>query len=204
MNKYEIRCVKMNEFRMETDGDTVRLVGHAAVYNSFSEDLGGFKEIIRPDAFTRTLANRPDLRFLIGHDGLPLARTASGTLHVSSDERGLAFNASMDKSDPDVQRIIPKIKRGDLTQMSFGFRCMKDNYRTENGQVIRELHDCELDDGDISIVTYPAYKAADVSMRGLEAARAGVIEYRKRCDAELAAKKGLPVGLAERMLLLEE
>lgn len=206
MSKFEVRYIPFaaSEFRMEQDEKSVRLIGHAAVFNSFSDDLGGFKEIIRPGAFTGTLANNADARFLINHDDLPLARTRSKTLQLSEDQRGLAFTANLDKSDPDVLRLLPKIARGDLNQMSFGFRCKQDTWRTENGQDIRELRECCLDGGDISIVTYPAYPAADVAMRSLEDVRKAHQEYRKRIEDEARKSKGMSVAHAQRMLALTE
>jgi HK97 family phage prohead protease len=164
MNTLETRIFGTVELRLDGDGATRKLSGHAAVFNSFSLDMG-FREIIRPGAFAGTLARNPDVRLLLNHDGLPLARTTSKTLRLSEDRRGLRFEADLDTSDPDVQRIVPKIKRGDLTQMSFGFRTLKDNWRTENGTDIRELHELEIDDGDVSLVTYPAYPATDAAVR---------------------------------------
>jgi hypothetical protein len=46
-----------------------------------------------------------------------LARTKSGTLRLAEDERGLRIDATLDPTDPDVQRLIPKMKRGDMSQM---------------------------------------------------------------------------------------
>lgn len=148
----------------ERDGKPPVLRGHAAVFNSFSEDMG-FRELIRPGAFAGTLAKNPDVRLLINHDGLPLARTTAGTLRLREDKRGLHFEAELDQKDPDVQRIAPKVRRGDLSNMSFAFRTIKDHWRTEGGDEIRELHELDLHDGDVSVVTYPAYKAADVALR---------------------------------------
>jgi HK97 family phage prohead protease len=56
------------------------------------------------------------VRLLLNHDGLPLARTTSGTLKLREDKRGLHFEADLDPNDPDVQRIAPKVQRGDLTR----------------------------------------------------------------------------------------
>ncbi len=162
----ETRCFKAEEVRMEGEGTpNPKIVGHAAVFNSFSDDLGGFREIIRPGCFTRCLANNPDVRFLINHTGEPLARTKSGTLRLMEDQRGLRFEATLDGSDPDVQRIIPKLKRGDMNNCSFAFSTVKDNWRTEDGGDIRELHDADVH--DCSLVTYPAYPAADAALRSL-------------------------------------
>jgi hypothetical protein len=99
---------------------------------------------------------------------MPLARTKSGTLRLAEDDRGLRIDATLDPSDPDVQRLVPKMRRGDLSQMSFGFRTLKDAWRQEGAEQIRELHAVDL--FDVSAVTYPAYQATDVALRSLEAA----------------------------------
>ena len=159
-------CAEM-EFRAE--GDAVKVGGYAAVFNSLSEDLGGVREVIRRGAFTHTIAQGADVRFLINHDGMPLARTKSGTLRLAEDDRGLRIDATLDPTDPDVQRLIPKMRRGDVSQMSFGFRTMKDAWRQEGADQIRELHAVDL--FDVSAVTYPAYQATDVALRSLAASR---------------------------------
>jgi HK97 family phage prohead protease len=208
-SKFEVRYIPMDvaEFRMDSseDGKTVKLVGHAAVANSFSNDLGGFKEIIRPGAFAGTLKNNPDVRFLVNHSGMPLARTKSKTLQLSEDQRGLAFTANLNSDDPDVKALLPKIQRGDVDSMSFGFRCLQDNWRTENGQDIRELHAVDLHNGDISAVCTPAYDAANVSMRSLDEVRQSHKEYRRKIDAEvevIAVTRGMSIAHARRLLAL--
>jgi HK97 family phage prohead protease len=157
------------EIELRTDGDGMTLSGYAAVFNSMSEDLGGFREVIRPGAFRDTIAGGADVRLLINHDGMPLARTASGTLQLSEDGRGLRIVARLEPSDPDVQRLAPKLKRGDMNQMSFGFVTRKDVWRQEGDTQIRELHAVDL--FDVSPVTYPAYKATEMALRSLAAAR---------------------------------
>ena len=165
----EYRACAEIELRSEVDGK-VTLRGYAAVFNSLSQDLGGFVEIIRPGAFTRTLASGADVRFLVNHDGAPLARTKSGTLRLAEDQRGLRMEADLDPSDPDVQALVPKIRRGDMDQMSFGFTTKSDIWRQEGERQIRELHNVDL--FDVSAVTYPAYQATEMALRSLAKAKA--------------------------------
>lgn len=160
----ETRVFGKVELRVDGDGATRRLSGHAAVFNSLSHDIG-FRELIKPGAFAASLKKKPDVRLLLNHEGLPLARTASGTLRLKEDKRGLFFEAELDATDPDVMRIIPKVQRGDLDAMSFAFRTITDKWRTEDGQDLRELHEVDIDDGDVSLVTYPAYPATDAAVR---------------------------------------
>lgn len=169
MKNREYRKCSGLEFRSDKG---LKLVGYAAVFNRLSEDLGGFREVIRPGAFRETIASGADVRFLVNHDGLPLARTSSGTLRIAEDARGLHIEADMDENDPDVQRLLPKIRRGDVAEMSFGFSATKDAWRKEGEHDIRELHQVEL--FDVSAVAFPAYKATEVALRSLAAHRAQV------------------------------
>ena len=154
------------ELRGEAKAPVLR--GHAAVFNQLSQDLGGFCEQIAAGAFAGAL--KDDVRLLINHDGLPLARTASNTLRLAEDGRGLLIEAELDGEDPDVLRLLPKMKRGDLNQMSFGFSVKpggQDWAKDDEGRVVRTLKAVRL--FDVSVVTFPAYTATDVAVRSLRA-----------------------------------
>jgi hypothetical protein len=146
------------------DGDSTApiLEGYAATFNQ-QYDLGAFREVIDPAAFTRTLQSGPDVRLLIDHEGQPLARTKSGTLELSADSQGLHMRSTLDPSDPDVQRLLPKMRRGDLDQMSFGFRVPRGGDTWEND--LRTLREINLAGGDVSVVTYPANPNTSVALR---------------------------------------
>ena len=124
------------ETRME-EGETMNVVGHASVYNTMSEDLGGFREIIAPGAFDDVLEN--DVRALINHDGnLILARTTSGTLKLSTDEKGLKYEFDMPETSYGKDLAI-SMKRGDVTQSSFAFTVQNDNWETKDGIDVRTI-----------------------------------------------------------------
>lgn len=152
-----------------TEGQSSKIVGYAAVFNSMSEDLG-FREIVMPGAFDRALLEGQDVRALVNHDeNQILGRTKSGTLRLSIDPKGLLAEIT----PPDTQAardIMTSIKRGDLDGMSFAFRTLTDAWRTQDGQQIRELRDLDL--VDVSVVAFPAYEATSVSARALEQAKA--------------------------------
>ncbi len=157
------------EYRGEGDTKTPVLRGHAAVFDSLSQDLGGFREQIKPGAFAQAV-KEDDVRLLLNHQGLPLARTASRTLALVEDKRGLAITAELDPDDPDVRGLLPKLARGDLNQMSFSFRVRPGGSQWAEdgeGRTIRTLTDVRL--FDVSVVTYPAYLATDVALRSLSA-----------------------------------
>lgn len=151
------------EFRADEDG--ARIAGHIAVFNSLSEDLGGFREIIRPGAFAKTL-QEADIRALFNHDSnFVLGRNKSGTLTVSEDERGLYIEVDV----PDTawaRDLLVSMRRGDIDQGSFAFRTVKDDWKERDGQLIRELAEVRL--YDVSVVTYPAYPATSAYVRSDE------------------------------------
>lgn len=161
----ERRCLK-SEIRSEPDSN--KIVGYAVVFNSLSGDLGGFREVVRPGAFKRTLNNNADVRFLFNHDSnYVLGRNQANTLSLSEDNYGLRI----ENTPPNTQwanDLRESIKRGDINQMSFGFRVVKDNWGADpedNTRQLREILEAEL--FDVSVVTYPAYESTVVSVRDL-------------------------------------
>jgi len=196
----EYRDFALTEIRFIAGAKPV-IEGHAAVFNQKSHDMG-FREIILPGAFTEAVMH-DDVRFLLEHEGLPLARTKSGTLRLAEDQKGLAFRAELDPDDPDVQRLLPKIKRGDVSEMSFGFR-IKDRQTDEkltleDGEMVRTLIKVSL--FDVSAVTNPAYPGTDLQSRSYYAAkRSELLKEVKPADPEAdeAARKARAEFLARR------
>jgi uncharacterized protein len=148
------------EARQADDG-TMRLRGYAAVFNDASVPLP-FKETIAPGAFRKTLSETPDVRLLINHEGLPLARTKNGTLTLTEDDRGLFMDAVI--ADTSEGRDLYKlVERGDVDQMSFAFRVIRQKWSEDRST--RTLTEVSLADGDVSVVTYPAYPTTTVEAR---------------------------------------
>jgi len=157
------------EIRADDDGE-VRVAGYAAVFNEERSIGGAFIERIAPGAFAAAIERGDDVVFLVNHAGLPLARTRSGTLSLSEDERGLYMEARLDGSDPDVRALVPKMKRGDLDKMSFAFVPMRQTWDDSGDIPKRTIEDVALH--DVSIVTTPAYDGTEIGLRSLEAFRA--------------------------------
>lgn len=146
------------ELRAMTEGNT--LVGYAAVWDSPSEPLP-WTEFVRRGAFRKTIKDGADVRLLIDHDGVPLARTKSGTLTLAEDEIGLRIEAQLDESNPDAAKLMSALRRGDVSQMSFAFQTVKDSWSTDKRT--RELKEVRL--YDVSVVTYPAYEETVAELR---------------------------------------
>jgi HK97 family phage prohead protease len=115
----ERRMIATPDLRVMTEG-VPRIAGHAALFDTMSEDLGGFRERIRPGAFAASLAE-DDVRALFNHaPNVILGRNRAGTLRLSEDAQGLRIE--IDPPDTQAARdLMVPIARGDVTQMSFGF-----------------------------------------------------------------------------------
>ena len=153
---------------VRAEGKTVTVEGYAAVFNEVTEIGPYFREKIAPGAF-RAAIGRDDVTFLIDHDGLPLARTRSGTLTLSEDDHGLKIRSELDPEDPDVARILGKMKRGDLDKMSFAFWAEREEWDESGDMPLRTVMQARLH--DVSIVGRPAYDGTEIGLRSLEAFR---------------------------------
>ena len=167
------------ELKAAVEGRTVE--GYASVFNSMSEDLGGFREIILPGAFSNVLDN--DVRALYNHDSnYLLARTTSGTLELKEDDKGLYYRFEMPNTSYGND-MLELFRRGDLSQSSFGFTVEKDSWRMEEGQHVRYIERV----GslfDVSPVVYPAYASASSGLRSAEPKGEGEAEEARETPTE--------------------
>jgi len=164
--KIERRLIDLAELRLEGDGADRSIRGYAAVFDSMSLPLGGFREVIRKGAFRKTL-READIRALWNHDpNYVLGRKSARTLQISEDEKGLLTRVFPPKTQW-ASDLMESISRGDVTQMSFGFRTIKDKWNPAgaDGVPVRELLEVQLI--DVSPVTFPAYPQTEVHVRAV-------------------------------------
>jgi HK97 family phage prohead protease len=159
------------DFDIRASSDGLNFRGYAAVFDSASDDLGGFRETIAPGAFTRTLAERGrskknPIKMFLNHDwDIVLASTygKEPTLRLVEDERGLFVDADL----PDNEWGRPvrdAVVRGDISTMSFGFNVVKDDW--DEPHTNRRVNEAKL--WEVSPVTaWPAYPATTASVRRL-------------------------------------
>jgi hypothetical protein len=170
MTEVERRNFAAEELKIEQrDGKPARLVGHAAVFNQLSEDLGGFREQIAPGAFAEAIES-DDVRALFNHDpNFVLGRNMAKTLKLAEDARGLAIEIDLPDTQSVRDLVVAPIARGDVTQMSFGFSVRPNGQnwaQDDDGQTIRTLTRVRL--FDVSPVTFPAYPQTDIAARYLD------------------------------------
>ena len=149
-----------NRFETREDGQEV-VIGYGSIWNSRSENLGGFYEYISPDAISQETIDKSDVRALINHDpNLVLARSTAGNLSLSVDEKGLRYEFSIPETSYGKDLAI-NMKNGNINQSSFAFTVGADEWSTdEDGNDIRTITSIEKL-YDVSPVTYPAYSQAE-------------------------------------------
>ena len=149
-----------NRFETREDGQEV-VVGYGSIWNSRSENLGGFYEFISSSAITQETIAKSDVRALINHDpNLVLARSTAGNLSLSVDEKGLRYEFSIPETSYGKDLAI-NMKNGNINQSSFAFTVGADEWSTdEDGNDIRTITSIEKL-YDVSPVTYPAYSQAE-------------------------------------------
>lgn len=189
LSKLETRLL-VQDMEIREEGDGMTLTGYAALFNSWSEDLGGFREQIAPGAFKRSLRSRNDIKLLWNHDSSEvLASTRAGTLQLMEDERGLRVTASLAPTQRGKDTAI-LVKRGDVTGFSFGFSIPErggDSWNPEGTE--RTLKSVRL--FETSLTPFPAYQGTNgtAAVRGLD-------KIAQRADVDADA-------LADAMLRLE-
>lgn len=164
--KTEIRALSEPVKITDEGNGSIRVAGYASVFGEETNIGGMFTEVVERGAFTSALERGDDVVFLVNHEGLPLARTRSGTLKLTQDDRGLFIESELDPTDPDVQSIVPKMKRGDLDKMSFAFIPQVDQWDDSGDIPKRTIKDVRL--YDVSIVTTPAYDGTEIGLRSLQ------------------------------------
>lgn len=156
-------------FHTRSDDTGPVIAGYFAVFNNPTELWPGCIEQIAPGAFASSLGL--DVRALIDHDTrLVIGRTVAGTLTLREDDTGLYGEIKINEHDSDAMNLYARVQRGDVSQCSFGFDIVAEDYVVSpDGQTctwtIREVKLYE-----VSVVTFPAYDATSVSARDADSA----------------------------------
>ena len=156
-------------FQTRSDDTGPVIAGYFAVFNNPTELWPGCIEQIAPGAFASSLGL--DVRALIDHDTrLVIGRTVAGTLTLREDDTGLYGEIKINEHDSDAMNLYARVQRGDVSQCSFGFDIVAEDYvvspdRQTCTWTIREVKLYE-----VSVVTFPAYDATSVSARDADSA----------------------------------
>ncbi len=166
----EIRQVRSIQTNFTTREDNKELIieGYFVVFNSNYEITDGMSESVAPGAFKNTLAD--DIRALVNHDStLVLGRTSAHTLELREDEHGLWGRIVINPNDSDAVNLYERVKRGDVSQCSFGFDILSEETEfSDNGDVHWTIKEVRL--YEVSCVTFPAYQQTNIDARSAEKA----------------------------------
>lgn len=146
-----------------------KMIGHAAIFGEPTDIGGWFREQIEPGAFKASV-KKDDVRALFNHNpDFVLGRNIAGTLKMKEDKDGL--KVEIDPPDTQVARdLAVSIERGDITQMSFAFQVLEEEWiRAEKPKDLdlRKIKKVRL--YDVSPVTFPAYEGTDIAVRSHDA-----------------------------------
>ena len=159
----QYRCIPAKMLvRSDTEGPVIAC--HFAVFNTPTELWPGCIEQIAPGAFASSLGL--DVRGLINHETrLVLGRTLAGTLSLREDEIGLYGEIKINEHDSDAMNLYARVQRGDVSQCSFGFDIVAEDYVVSpDGQTCTwTIRDVRL--WEVSVVTFPAYEATSAIAR---------------------------------------
>ncbi len=204
LNKLETREFEFG-LELREQGDEMSLTGYAALFNSRSENLGGFTEVIAPGAFARSLKSRNDIKLLWNHDtSAVLGSTRAGTLKLYEDEKGLRVEAILPNTTHgrDAKELI---KRKDVTGFSFGFTIPGrggDEWNAEGTE--RTLKSVRLH--EVSLTPFPAYTATNgtAQVRGLDKlAKRAEVDADALADSLIKLEQGESITSADRDLLMK-
>lgn len=163
----------IDDYEVRSEGHEFVVKGYASLFRSpypvaGGPEGGGWMEQVDRSAFDRTLSKNPDVHFLINHEGVTLARTKSGTLKLATDRKGLLAEARIDRRDPMGASLEVKMERGDLDEMSFAFRTVRQDWNDDYTE--RTLLEVNIDKGDVSVVNNGANDQTRIRIEGAKRA----------------------------------
>lgn len=160
---YEVRSYSTEFETRDSEDNSPVVSGYFVRYDDVYNISPDMSESIDKHALDNTLNG--DIRALFNHDtSKVLGRTTNGTLRLRNDDDGLWGEISINPNDTEAMSAFQKIKRGDISQCSFGFEILRQEpiTREDGGThwVVKEvkLYEC-------SPVCFPAYESTSISAR---------------------------------------
>lgn len=143
--------------------------GYAAMFNKFSQNLGGYVEQVDPGAF-RDLTGSSDVVCLFNHGADQIVGRTGVNLTLTVDDEGLDYECQTFADDPTAVALVAKIRNRLVQQSSFAFYTLEDDWSlTPQGFPLRTLLRAQL--VDVSPVTSPAYMDTTTGLRSLAECR---------------------------------
>ena len=173
-SKHEVRISAQpsgQRFEIRTDPKTGArsIEGYYATFGTVSKDLG-FREVLQQGCFAESLRTQP-VRAFVDHDPTRMiGNTASGTLQVREDSKGLAFNVQL-PSTSYANDLVELLERGDaIGECSFGFSVAPGGEQWSelpNGEILRTITRAVLYEGSVLTGNEAAYPGTQASLRNM-------------------------------------
>lgn len=188
-----IKEIRNNNVNIAPLKEESRLVeGYAIVFNSESNDLGGFVEMIDERALDNVI-EQSDVLCLLNHNQdrgvLARCKNGSGSLVLEIDERGLKYLFEAPNTALGDE-LLEGLRRGDISTSSFAFTVGSDSWsKREDGTYLRTINKIDRL-FDVSPVYQAAYDATSVytDTRGLDDLKAKEKEELDNYYTELRSK----------------
>ena len=176
----EIRSIEIR-----TESDSRKIEGVSIVFNALSNDLGGFREMILPEAVDGVI-EASDIFFLYNHTAdrgfLARSKFGVGSLHTDVREDGVYFSFDAPRTALGDE-VLEYLNRGDVNQCSFAFAVDTDKWEKQaDGTYIRTITKFKRL-YDMSLVDTPAYSQTSACARFAE------IQEEERIANEKAMKE---------------
>lgn len=178
---FETRATLGGELRFVTDGGKPRIDGRAILFDSWSVDLGGFKERMLPGS----VQLESDLLALFDHaTDKVLGRTSAGTMEVRMDDRGVAFTAFPPETSW-ANDLRVSMERGDIRGCSYRMMVEEDKWYVDmNGQVCRDVIKAQI--SELTVTSMPAYPETTAEARSTAAKLAKHSKAEERVGREIS------------------
>lgn len=175
MKDREIRNLEGDEAEVRALGDSRTIEGYGIVFNSLSQDLGGFQEVILPEAVEGVL-EQSDIFARLDHNKnrgvLARSMKGKGSMKLAVDSKGVKYSFEAPKFDLGDE-VLEGVRRGDIRGSSFSFK-VSDGQKWEkrsDGAYVRTITKFDVI-SDMSPVYTGAYPDASLALRSLDEFRA--------------------------------
>ena len=199
------------EVREQKDTNELIVTGKPIKYDTpylVRDAFGEFEETMHQGCMTAIL-DRVDCRFLVNHEGIPMARvrserSAQNTMRLWDEADALNFEARLDARQQIANDFAIALGRGDIDEMSVGMQVGRDKWSVSDGMEKRDIYG--LDNLlDVSGVTYACSPSTSIEVAQRMALEMPV-ESRarlRRYEVDLRAGRMSAEELADMLAILQ-
>lgn len=153
--------ITLSQFKAREFKGQKIIEGYFVVFNQPIKIYDNVYEEISPRAISKYQDN---IKALYNHNhDIVLGTVRSNSLKLEKTETGLWGTITINKNDKAALSVYARVKRGDISGCSFGFRNAKEQHRTEGDKEIFTIIEMEL--FEVSPCVFPAYPQTIITAR---------------------------------------